>query len=232
MKHDLKKGLTNSQIIWLIVASLTTALATTLGAQYLSKLDRTKAGGIVGTGEDSYEISKLNTEIRKIRSDNSGYLFALKVIALFVTVGGVVGGCLIGQSWSAQARISFEDKKYVDEVYQAVTQSLAINSSLLLRAAANMADLRGASLKNKNVTFNRSSFENAKLYLVSLTGSHVSNLPSCEVDLSPVGGPGRGSKHRYAFYRGHKRRAAPTSSQGAPPLTPSRSSSLNSTMCF
>src|SRR5918911_1503433 len=48
--------------------------------------------------KEQYEIAKLAAEIRQIRSDTSGTLFALKVIALFVTVGGAVGGYLIGQS--------------------------------------------------------------------------------------------------------------------------------------
>ena len=104
MNYDFKKGLSNSQIIWLVVAALTAALATTLGAQYLTELDRTRAGGMVGTAKDSYEISKLDAEIRKIRSDTAGSLFALKVIALFVTVGGAVGAAEYeGSGWAEAA---------------------------------------------------------------------------------------------------------------------------------
>lgn len=135
MNYDFKKGLSNFQIIGLVVATLTAALATSLGAQYLTELDRTRAGGIAGSTKDNYEISKLDAEIRKIRSDTAGSLFALKVIALFVTVGGAVGGYLIGQSRTTQARIGFEDRKNVDEVYQSIIRELA-DSSPILRAAA------------------------------------------------------------------------------------------------
>lgn len=136
MSHDFKKGLSDFQIILLVVAALSAALVTTLGAQYLTELDRTRAGGTIGTAKDSYEISKLDAEIRKIRSDTAGSLFALKVIALFVTVGGAVGGYLIGQSRTTQARISFEDRRNVDEVYQSIIQELADNSPILRAAAA------------------------------------------------------------------------------------------------
>ena len=136
MSHDFKKGLSDFQIILLVVAALSAALVTTLGAQYLTELDRTRAGGMIGTAKDSYEISKLDAEIRKIRSDTAGSLFALKVIALFVTVGGAVGGYLIGQSRTTQARISFEDRRNVDEVYQSIIQELADNSPILRAAAA------------------------------------------------------------------------------------------------
>lgn len=136
MTDGVKKGFSNSQIVWLVVAALTAALVTTLGAQYLTELDRTRAGAMIGSGKDSYEVSKLDAEIRKIRSDTAGSLFALKVIALFVTVGGAVGGYLIGQSRTTQARISFEDRKNVDEVYQSIIQELADNSPILRAAAA------------------------------------------------------------------------------------------------
>ncbi len=44
------------------------------------------------------EVDKLAAEIRQIRSDTSGSLFWLKLVARFVTVGGAVGGYLVGQS--------------------------------------------------------------------------------------------------------------------------------------
>lgn len=85
--------------------------------------------------KEQYEIAKLAAEIRQIRSDTSGSLFWLKMIALFVTVGGALGGYLIGQSRSTRARIEFEDRKNVDTAYQGVIQELS-DKSALLRAAA------------------------------------------------------------------------------------------------
>jgi hypothetical protein len=136
MGLDFKKGLSNTHIVVLVVVVLGFALATTLGAQYLIELDRTQAGNKAPSAKDSYEISKLDAEIRQIRSDTAGSLFALKVIALFVTVGGAVGGYLIGQSNTTKARISFEDRKNVDEVFQSIIQELADESPILRAAAA------------------------------------------------------------------------------------------------
>ncbi|MFM0126084.1 pentapeptide repeat-containing protein [Paraburkholderia sp. RL18-101-BIB-B] len=137
MTFDFKKGLSNIHIIVLVAVVLVFALAITLGAQYLIELNRTEAGSNKTlSAKDSYEISKLDAQIRQIRSDTAGSLFALKVIALFVTVGGAVGGYLIGQSRTTQARISFEDRKSVDEVYQSIIQELADESPILRAAAA------------------------------------------------------------------------------------------------
>ena len=109
MGIDFKKGLSNIHIIVLVAVVLFLALVITLGAQYFTELNRTQAGSNKAlNAKDSYEVSKLDAEIRQIRSDTAGSLFALKVIALFVTVGGAVGGYLIGQSRTTQARISFE----------------------------------------------------------------------------------------------------------------------------
>jgi len=108
MRFDFKKGLSNTHIVVLVLVVLGFALAITLGAQYFIELNRTQAGNKAPNAKDSYEISKLDAEIRQIRSDTGGSLFALKVIALFVTVGGAVGGYLIGQSRTTQARISRE----------------------------------------------------------------------------------------------------------------------------
>src|SRR5437879_2333203 len=131
MDLDFKKGLSNAHIVVLVMVVLGFALVTTLGAQYLIELDRTQAGNKVPNAKDSYEISKLDAEIRQIRSDTGGSLFALKMIALFVTVGGAVGGYLIGQSNTTKARISFEDRKNVDEVFQSIIQELAHESPIL-----------------------------------------------------------------------------------------------------
>jgi len=86
--------------------------------------------------KEQYEIAKLAAEIRQIRSDTSGSLFWLKMIALFVTVGGAVGGYLIGQSQTAKKRIEFENRKNIDSAYQSIVAELADKSPLLRAAAA------------------------------------------------------------------------------------------------
>jgi len=43
-----------------------------------------------------YEVERLKAQIKQIRSDTAGSLFWLKMVALFVTVGGAVGGYLVG----------------------------------------------------------------------------------------------------------------------------------------
>jgi len=130
-------GLTNMQIISYVATTLVAALAVTLGAQYLTEIDRVTPGSMPsGMTRNSYEISKLDAEVRQIRSDTAGSLFALRLIALFVTVGGAVGGYLIGQSRATKARIGFEDRKNVDEVYQSIVRELSSDSSILRAAAA------------------------------------------------------------------------------------------------
>ena len=96
--------------------------------------------------KEQYEIAKLAAEIRQVRSDTSGSLFWLKLIALFVTVGGAVGGYLIGQSHVATKRIDFENRKNVDSAYQALVQELSDKDAPIQRAAA--AVKLGAILKS------------------------------------------------------------------------------------
>ena len=86
--------------------------------------------------KEQYEIAKLAAEIRQVRSDTSGSLFWLKMIALFVTVGGAVGGYLIGQSHATTKRIDFENRKSVDAAYQAIILELSDKAALLRAAAA------------------------------------------------------------------------------------------------
>jgi hypothetical protein len=86
--------------------------------------------------KEQFEIAKLAAEIRQIRSDTSGSLFWLKMIALFVTVGGAVGGYLVGQNRVAKRRIEFENRKNIEAVYQTIVQELSDQSPLLRAAAA------------------------------------------------------------------------------------------------
>jgi hypothetical protein len=83
-----------------------------------------------------YELAKLKAEVDQIRSDTSGSLFWLKLIGLFVTVGGAVGGYLVAQSKATKERLSFEHRKDVDQAYQAIVQELSKKDEPLLRAAA------------------------------------------------------------------------------------------------
>jgi uncharacterized protein YjbI with pentapeptide repeats len=85
--------------------------------------------------KEPFEIAKLKAEIQQIRSDTSGSLFWLKLIAVFVTVGGAVGGYFLAQTKTSRNRIEFEDRKNVDTAYQSIIQELS-NESALLRAAA------------------------------------------------------------------------------------------------
>jgi uncharacterized protein YjbI with pentapeptide repeats len=87
------------------------------------------------SAKEPFEIAKLRAEIEQIRSDTSGSLFWLKLIAVFVTVGGAVGGYLLAQTRASRDRIEFEDRKNVDLAYQSIVQELS-NDSPLLRAAA------------------------------------------------------------------------------------------------
>ena len=60
----------------------------------LSVISRTSVIEYRDNVKNLREIDKLAAEIRQIRSDTTGSLFWLKMIALFVTVGGAVGGYL------------------------------------------------------------------------------------------------------------------------------------------
>jgi len=82
------------------------------------------------------EIDKLAAEIRQIRSDTAGSLFSLKVVALFVTVIGAVGGYIVGQSKINRQRINFENRKEVDSIYQSIVKDLADKSPILRCVAA------------------------------------------------------------------------------------------------
>lgn len=86
--------------------------------------------------KEQYEIAKLAAEIRQIRSDTSGSLFWLKMIALFVTVGGAVGGYLVGQKQTTKRRLEFETLKNIDSLYQGIVLELADKTPLLRAAAA------------------------------------------------------------------------------------------------
>jgi hypothetical protein len=111
-------------------------LLVTYGSQYLIDQKVTASSNSLMDQKTEYEISKLDAEISRIRSDTAGSLFWLKLVALFVTVGGAIGGYLVGQSRTTMAKIGFEDRRIVDEVYQSIVQELADESPVLRAAAA------------------------------------------------------------------------------------------------
>ncbi|MGZ8159189.1 MAG: pentapeptide repeat-containing protein [Methylobacter sp.] len=167
MNSDSKKGLSTAAIVSLLVLALALILLVTLGAQYyVDYVDRhiVVASDKLNDKKTEYEITKLDAEISSIRSDTAGSLFWLKLIALFVTVGGAVGGYLIGQSRTTIARLNFEDRKNVDEVYQSIVQELASDSPILRAASAVKL---GAILKSFPAEWNVS--DNRKAQLLQLT---------------------------------------------------------------
>jgi hypothetical protein len=128
-------GLDKYGIPILMVLMLSVIIVVVYYSQKLS--EQTSLPPIITTSsKEQYEIAKLAAEIRQIRSDTSGSLFWLKMIALFVTVGGAVGGYLVGQKQTTKKRLEFENLKNIDSIYQSIVLELADKSNPLLRAAA------------------------------------------------------------------------------------------------
>jgi hypothetical protein len=130
-------GLTLPAIILLIVIALAAIVLVVSISQYMVELNAlTPLSGVDPSAlKEQREIDKLAAEIRQIRSDTAGSLFWLRMIGVFVTVGGAVGGYLLGQSQSTRKRLDFEQTKNVEEVYQSIIQKLS-DPSPLLRASA------------------------------------------------------------------------------------------------
>lgn len=172
-----KRGLSNSRIILIVSIVFLSILLATYGAQYLIERNIKVSSKELQNRKTEYEISKLDAEISRIRSDTAGSLFWLKLIALFVTVGGAVGGYLVGQSRSTQAKLNFEDRKNVDEVYQSIVRELA-DESPILRAAA--AVKLGSVLKSFPSEWNVS--DERKEQLFQLTKQVLAAALSIETD--------------------------------------------------
>jgi hypothetical protein len=134
--------LTQRNIIIILVLGFFIIIATTFLVQVYVEKDAftfPAMHSVDSTVQDTkaqYEIYKLRAEIRQIRSDTSGSLFWLKLIALFVTVGGAVGGYLYGQSKVAQKHIDFEKRKNIDLVYQEIVKDLSSKEDVLRATAA------------------------------------------------------------------------------------------------
>ncbi|HEX6289961.1 MAG TPA: pentapeptide repeat-containing protein [Herpetosiphonaceae bacterium] len=133
-----RSGLNQFIIIGLIVLLICAMITVTYLSQILVERDAFTFNPPlnVSTPKEQYEIAKLAAEIRQIRSDTSGSLFWLKLIALFVTVGGAVGGYLVGQSQITHERLNFEHRKDVDATYQGIVQELSSTEPILRSAAA------------------------------------------------------------------------------------------------
>jgi uncharacterized protein YjbI with pentapeptide repeats len=128
-------GLDKYGIPILMVLMLSVIIVVVYYSQKLS--EQTSLPPIITTSsKEQYEIAKLAAEIRQIRSDTSGSLFWLKMIALFVTVGGAVGGYLVGQKQTTRKRLEFENLKNIDAIYQGIVLELADKSPVLRAAAA------------------------------------------------------------------------------------------------
>jgi hypothetical protein len=136
MDFRFKKGLSEANILIVFLVILLMMVLVTYWTQNYIDRDIISSIGTLPNKSVEYKNTKLLAEISKIRSDTTGSLFWLKLIALFVTVGGAVGGYLMGQSYTTKVKLAFEDRKIVDEVYQSIIQELADDSSILRAAAA------------------------------------------------------------------------------------------------
>ena len=135
--------------------------------------------------KEQYEIAKIYSEIRQIRSDTGGSLFWLKLIALFVTVGGAVGGYLVGQNRATRSRVEFEGRRRVDAAYQSIVQELSAKSSLLRAAASAKLGLILESFPEEwDVSENKDENINRKNQRIDLTKKILAASLSIEKDKS------------------------------------------------
>jgi hypothetical protein len=133
----MNKNIGHSQltIVGLVIVVLIAIVTIVFLSQELAEKDAFTPVTNESNLKEVREIDKLAAEVRQIRSDTTGSLFWLKMIALFVTVGGAVGGYLVGQSNITRKRIAFENRKEVDSVYQSIVQELS-DEKPILRAVA------------------------------------------------------------------------------------------------
>jgi uncharacterized protein YjbI with pentapeptide repeats len=151
---EIKKQILNQSIVLIVIAILLAILVIALVSQVaveqgsLSSYD-TKLLNDVSKQKTQREIDKLTAEIRQIRSETAGSLFWVKLLGVFVTVGGAVGGYILAQKETnkdrlefeadkEEKRLNFEHRKDVDTAYQTIIQELTTLERPLLRAAAAM----------------------------------------------------------------------------------------------
>lgn len=135
--------LNERNILLIIIAVLLLMAVTSFSLQYFSEFSAFRMPSFSGKDAESLknskseaEIYKLAAEIRHIRSDTEGSLFWLKLVALFVTVGGAVGGYLVTQKAITKSKLNFELRKSIDETYQKIIQELAAEEPVLRAASA------------------------------------------------------------------------------------------------
>lgn len=174
---NMEGGLSQRTIIILIAVLLATMIAVIYGVQYYIDPEVTVMSDTLGDRKTEFEISKLEAEISRIRSDTAGSLFWLKLVALFVTVGGAVGGYLLGQSLNTNRRLGFEHRKDVDAAYQSIVNELSENSAILRAAAAVKL---GSILKSFPVEWRVS--EERQIQIVQLTKQILAAALSIESD--------------------------------------------------
>ena len=136
MSNDLERGLELRTIYWGVAITFVLMVLLAYGSQLFFDSHVVVQSDSLADKKTEYEISKIQAEISRIRSDTAGSLFWLKIFALFVTVGGAVGGFLLGLSRSSIARQRFEERKNVDEVYQSIIREIADESSIIRATAA------------------------------------------------------------------------------------------------
>ncbi|MEP7375189.1 MAG: pentapeptide repeat-containing protein [Chitinophagaceae bacterium] len=169
--ESFKKKLQNQSLTITFLVIILLMIMLVIIAQIIAE-----KGAIPGNPKD-YGNAKIEAEIKQIRSDTSGSLFWLKLIGIFVTVGGAVGGYLIGQSRATQKKLNFEHRKDVDIAYQAIVQELSSKEAILRATAAVKL---GSILQNFpaewNVTLEREN------QLVKLTKQVLAAALSIEAD--------------------------------------------------
>jgi Pentapeptide repeats (9 copies) len=180
-----RQGLGQTAVIVLVICALAGVFIIAFALQAVAEQGAFDFGQTsdLNTLKTENEIAKLSAEIRQIRSETSGSLFWLKVIAVFVTVGGAVGGYLVGQSRITKARLDFEDKKAIDAAYQGIVQELSASSPVSRAAAAVKL---GQILKQFPVEWEiggkQQEIEDRKQYLVQLTKQVLAAALAIEED--------------------------------------------------
>src|SRR5215470_14629981 len=101
-------GFSQKQIMLLVFAVFIVIFVFTYLTQAWVELGAFSSDAGAGKLAEQRNVDKLTAEIRRIRSETGGSLFWLKMIGLFVTVGGAVGGYLVAQDQVTKARNKFE----------------------------------------------------------------------------------------------------------------------------
>ena len=133
-----RDGLRPGDVVLIVALLLALCTLLVVGSQWL--VDREPLVVAASDGrtpaKEQIELAKLAAEVRQIRGDTSGGQFWLRLVALFVTVGGAIGGYLVAQDVARRARERLEDRRTVDALFQGIVKELADPAPLLRAAAA------------------------------------------------------------------------------------------------